>query len=157
MKRESGAAATFALAALACLPVLGCDALLLDREPEVAHLEVTSGDVAEVVLVTSQWFVRVADTNCVAGGCPAVIQLVEADTSVVALPFAKSYPFTSRLQFFAELYPDASTSATVAMKVNLDDDEWYDDSRQLPPVGEDGERPTLRFVYEYHVARSPGN
>ncbi len=145
------------VAPLSCLLIAGCDALLLDREPEVVHLEASSNDVEELVLVTSQWFVRVPNPDCPGGGCGEQIELIESDTSIVNLPFSRSYPFTPRLQFLSELYPVGSARATVAMKVRLDDEDWYDDSRQLAPPDENGERPTLRFVYEYTIARLPGS
>lgn len=135
--------------------LLGCDALILDREPEVAHLEISSSDVSEIVLVTSQWFIEVADPECPDAGCNRLIQLVNADTTTVSLPFTQSYPFTFRLQFFAEAYPVDAVPATLAMKVHLDEEEWYNDSRRLVPEDDDGERETLRFVYQYQVATLP--
>ncbi|MDE2981636.1 MAG: hypothetical protein OXU74_10615 [Gemmatimonadota bacterium] len=125
-----------------------CDALTLDREPEVAHLEITSSEVSEVTLITSQWFVEVEDPEC--PQCAALIQLVAADTIDATLPFSQSYPFTSRLQFFAETYPTELRPATLSMKVHLDDEEWYSDSRLLVLENADGERETLRFVYKYN-------
>ena len=126
-----------------------CESLTLDREPEVAHLEINSSDVTEVVLVTSRVFVELADPECPTAGCNTIIQLVDADTTVVSLPFAQSYPLNSRLQFFAETYPEALVPATLSMKVFLDDKEWYNDSRLLVTENADGERETLRFVYRY--------
>jgi len=125
-----------------------CDALTLDREPEVAHLEISSSDVSEVTLITSHWFVEVEDPEC--PECAALIHLVEADTTTVSLPFSESYPFSSRLQFFAETYPTELRAATLAMTVHLDDEEWYNDSRLLVLENADGERETLRFVYKYN-------
>jgi hypothetical protein len=135
--------------------LLGCDALILDREPEVAHLEISSSDVTEIVLVTSQWFIEVEDPECPTAGCNRLIQLVKADTTTVSLPFTQSYPFTFRLQFFAEAYPVEPVPATLAMKVHLDEEEWYNNSRRLAPEDSDGERETLRFVYKYSVATLP--
>ena len=135
--------------------LLGCDALILDREPEVAHLEITSSDVSEIVLVTSQWFIEVEDPECPTAGCNRLIQLVNSDTTTVSLPFTQSYPFTFRLQFFAEAYPVDPVPATLAMTVHLDDEEWYNNSRRLVPENADGERETLRFVYKYQVATLP--
>ena len=135
--------------------LLGCDALILDREPEVAHLEITSSDVSEIVLVTSQWFIEVEDPECPTAGCNRLIQLVNSDTTTVPLPFTQSYPFTFRLQFFAEAYPVDPVPATLAMTVHLDDEEWYNNSRRLAPEDADGERETLRFVYKYQVATLP--
>ena len=136
-----------ALVATVGLP--GCDSLILDREPEGVHVEINSSDVSDVVLVTSRVFVEVVDPECPTAGCNTIIQLVDADTNVVSLPFAQSYVFNSRLQFFAETYPEALVPATLSMKVFLDDKEWYNDSRLLVTENADGERETLRFVYRY--------
>ncbi len=136
--------------------VLGaCDALTLDREPEVAHLEISSSEVTEVTLITSQWFVELEDPEC--PQCARLIHLVAADTTHnVSLPFSQSYPFTSRLQFFAETYPTELRPATLSMTVYLDDEEWYNDSRMLVLENADGERETLRFVYKYNDASAGG-
>lgn len=141
---------------MAMVGLLGCDALTLDREPEVAHLKIDSSDVSEVVLVTSQWFVEVADPDCPTTECNTLIHLVNADTATVSLPFSESFPFNFRLQFFAEVYPTTLAPATLAMRVHLDDEEWYNDSRLLVPENTDGDRETLRFVYKYHNASLGG-
>lgn len=136
----------------------GCDTLFLDREPDEAHLELSSTDIDQITLVTSQWFVEVADQECIdAGnlGCPTTIQLIAADTSTVSLPFARSYPFNSRLQFFAEAFTTPPMEATLSMLVHLDDEEWYNDSRTLLVSNADGEQETLRFVYQYNVLTLP--
>ena len=134
---------------VATVGLLGCEALILEREPEGVHVEINSSDVSDVVLVTSRVFVEVADPECPTAGCNTIIHLVDADTNVVSLPFAQSYVFNSRLQFFAETYPEALVPATLSMKVFLDDKEWYNDSRLLVTENADGERETLRFVYRY--------
>jgi len=131
-----------------------CDALTLDREPEVAHLEISSSEVSEVTLITSQWFVELEDPEC--PQCARLIHLVTSDTTDVSLPFSRSYPFTSRLQFFAETYPTELRPATLSMTVYLDDEEWYNDSRMLVLENADGERETLRFVYKYNDATAGG-
>ena len=143
----------------AALVLAGCDALTLDREPEVAHLEIDSPDVGSVTLITSRWFIEVEDPECEVPGdpeCPRRIQLVEADTSTVSLPFNESYDFSFRLQFFVETYTTPPVEATLAMKVHLDDAEWYNDSRLLVPSDSEGEQETLRFVYQYHHLALPG-
>lgn len=144
-----------ALAAMVALP--GCEALTLDREPDVAHLEIDSSEVSEVTLVISQFFTQVEDPECAGQqGCPLVVRLIQSDTSEVSMPFTASYPFDFRLQFYAETYPTTSLPATLSMKVHLDDEEWYNDSRRLLPENAEGEPETLRFVYQYHNTRLPG-
>lgn len=137
--------------------LMGCDALTLDREPEVAHLEIDSSEVSEVTLVISQFFTQVEDPECAGQqGCPLVIRLIQSDTSEVSLPFTASYPFDFRLQFYAETYPTTALPATLSMKVHLDDEEWYNDSRRLLPENAEGDPESLRFVYQYHNVRLPG-
>ena len=144
------------LLAGAALLFTGCEALTLDREPEVAHVELDSPDVSRLTLVTSQWFIDIEDPECETPGdpgCPRRIQLVEADTNTVSLPFMESYPFTFRLQFYAEAFTNPPVDATVAMKVHLDDEEWYNDSRLLVTTNSDGEQEKMTFQYQYHQPR----
>ena len=147
------------LLAGAALQFAGCDALTLDREPEVAHVELDSPDVSRLTLVTSQWFIDIEDPECETPGdpgCPRRIQLVEADTNTVSLPFMESYPFTFRLQFYAEAFTNPPVDATVAMKVHLDDEEWYNDSRLLVTTNSDGVQEKMTFQYQYHLRQLPG-
>ena len=149
------------LAALAGVTLLfaGCEALTLDREPEVAHIELDSPDVSSVTLVISRWFIEMEDPECENPGdpgCPTRTQLVEADTSTVSLPFEQSYDFDFRLQFYAEAFTNPPVEATVAMKVYLDDEEWYNDSRFLPLMNDDGVQESIKFQYQYHTLRLPG-
>ncbi len=142
--------------AVTALALAGCDALTLSREPEVAHLELTSTDVSSITLVTSQWYIEVESPDCLTPGspdCPRLTQLVVSDTTTVNLPFQRSYPFGSRLQFYAEAYTTPAVDATVSMKVDLDDREWYNDSRRLRAVDDDGLQETIKFQYQYTVLR----
>ncbi len=135
----------------------GCDALTLDREPEVAHVELDSPDVSRIALVISQWFIEVEGPECEVPGDPGCLtrtQLVEADTSTVSLPFSESYPFDLRLQFYAEAFTNPPVEATIAMKVYPDDEEWYNDSRLLPLMNDDGVQETIKF--QCHHLRLPG-
>ncbi len=149
----------FAVLSAATLLLAGCEALTLDREPEVAYVELDSPDVSRITLVTSQWFIEVEDPDCeIPGdpGCPRRIQLVEADTNSVSLPFMESYPFTFRLQFYAEAFTNPPVEASVSMKVHLDDEEFYNDSRVLQAMNNDGEQEKMTFQYQYHLRQLPG-
>ena len=42
------------------------------------------------------------------------------------------------------------------MKVYLDDEEWYNDTRFLPLANDDGVQETIKFQYQYHTLRLPG-
>ena len=142
--------------AASTLALAGCDTLTLTREPEVAHLELSSTDVSSITLVISQWYIEVESPDCLNPGspdCPRLTQLVVADTTTVNLPFERSYPFNSRLQFYAEAFTTPAVDATVAMKVDLDDREWYNDSRRLRAVDDEGMQESIRFQYQYTVLR----
>lgn len=130
-----------------------CESLTLRREPEIARIEIESSDVDEVNLVTADWFALVADPNCPA--CESDVRLVNSDTSVVALPFEQTYRFGPRLQFFAETYPVVGEPVMLSLRAYVDGAEWINASRLLQPVDDNGRRETLRFVYQYSVARLP--
>jgi hypothetical protein len=74
---------------------------------------------------------------------------MNSDTSSVALPFERTYPFTERRQFFLETYPPEGEEATLTMRIMIDEDEWYNDFRKLLPAGEDGDQETFQFVYQF--------
>lgn len=130
-----------------------CDALTLGGDPETARIRIDSNDVSEVTLITSLFFVELVDEECAT--CPTTIQIIEGDTSQVRLPFERTYPLNSRLQFFAEAYPSAEVPITLSMTAHVDDREWYNGSRVLQPEDDDGMPETLRFVYQYNRARLP--
>ena len=71
-----GSLGRLALASTAMWLSSGCETLFLDREPEVAHLELSSTDVSEITRVTSQWFVEVADQASKNGGLDGLRGLV---------------------------------------------------------------------------------
>lgn len=132
----------------AWLPLAGaCDSLGLRGEPETARIRIESAEVEEATLVTAKRFVYVRPPDC--AECPAVVQPVNSDTSVVSMPFDRVYPFDSRLQFFAETFPVATEPATLSMIAYVDDREWSRSSRRLQPPEEDGQPETLQFVYEF--------
>jgi len=132
----------------------GCESLTLRREPETARIKIESTDVSQVTLITSQWFVQVADEEC-GPQCPQKIELIAADTADVSLPFERTYSFNSRLQFFAETFPVVREEAEVSMLAHVDDREWFNSSRTLQPEDEEGLQETLRFVYQYSRATLP--
>lgn len=129
---------------------MACESLTLRREPETARIRIDSPDVDELTLVTSQWFLRVPDPEC-PDACVRLIELVEADTVTISLPYDRQYPFDFRLQLFAETYTATPVAANVSMLVHVDDREWMNDSRTLQPDDGEGGQETLRFVYEYNT------
>lgn len=140
-------------AAVVALILSACDALTVSSEPEVARIKIDSPDVTEVTLITADWFTYVGDPGCPA--CEAGVQLLRSDTSVVSLPFERTYRFTPRLQFFAETFPVEREPAFLTLTAYIDGREWLNSSRTLQPETEDGGRETLRFVYQYTIPRLP--
>jgi hypothetical protein len=142
------------LTVVALLPLGGCDTLTGVNHPDELDLTIESADVSQVVLVTSPYFLLVPDPECPLE-CERKVQLVEADTTTVSVPFQRRYAFTSREQYFVETYPLLSETATLYMRVAIDGREWYNDSRLLLPEGEDGLPESLRFVYNFSQATLP--
>jgi hypothetical protein len=139
--------------ALAALPALtACESLTLRGEPDEARVQIESGDIGEVEIVVSQFFTQTPDPEC-PQTCDPIIELVESDTIVATVPYDEVYPFNFRNQIFVETYPVESDPATVTMRVWIDSDEWYNNFRQLLPADENGERETLRFVYQWRNPR----
>ena len=137
------------------LPLLGaCEWLTGVNEPDELDLTIESSDVDQVTLVTSTYFLMVPDPEC-PDVCESIVQLVESDTTVVSLPFERTYPFTSRQQYFVETWPPDGETATLSMLVTIDGKVWYDDFRELLPAGNEGERETLRFVYSFNELTVP--
>lgn len=133
----------------AVLPCLAaCETITGVNEPDELRLRIQSDDVVEVTLITSAHFEMVEDPAC-PETCDRRAQLTESDTSTVSLPFDRTYPFTSRLQYFVESYPPAGVTATVHMRIDIDGREWYNDARALNRDGAGGAAPSLMFVYNF--------
>ena len=118
-------------------------------EPDEMDL-VLESDATELTVITSPFFLLLSNPDCEeAEECDPIIQLVEADTMVITPPFERTYAFTSRQQYFVEVWPTDGTSATVTMSIEIDGKSWYDDFRLVPALvpGEDQE--TVRFVYNF--------
>ncbi len=141
------AAAAFGLAL--AVPLLGgCEFLTGVNEPDELDLTIESNEVTQAVLVTSTYFLQIPDPEC-PEECERIVQLVEADTTTVSLPFSRTYAFTGRQQYFVETWPAGGQEATLSMKATIDGKVWYDNFRRLLPAGQDGEQETLRFVYQF--------
>lgn len=149
-RRRSPRRTALALVAGGMLPLVGaCDLLNAPGgEPERVTVVLESSDVSDVGMVTSMDFLMVPDPEC-PEDCPETIELVRADTTNPALPFNRTYEFSSQLQFFVEAFPATDQEVTLTMRVTIDGRVWYDNFRTLNPPGDDGEPETIRFVYRY--------
>lgn len=128
-----------------------CEWLAGVSEPEEVRVRIGSEDADTVTLITSMRFILVQNPDCPDDpNCPQSVHLQEADTTNVAVPFDRTYAFTDRLQIFLETFPRDSVAATLSMRVTIDGRDWYDDFRELQVDDGEGERETLRFLYEFH-------
>ncbi len=143
-----------ASAVVALLVLAGCESLTGINRPDELDLTIESADVGQVVVVTSAYFLLIPDPECPLD-CEAKVQLVEADTATVSVPFQRRYAFTAREQYFVETYPLLGNTATLYMRVAIDGREWYNDTRLLLPEGQDGLPESLRFVYNFNQATLP--
>ena len=135
---------------LIVLSIGACEFLTGVHIPDQVSVAIGSSDVSNVTLIQSYHFLMVSDPECPEDpSCPSIVYLVKSDTSSVALPFERTYPFTERRQFFLETYPPEGEEATLTMRIMIDEDEWYNDFRKLLPAGEDGDQETFQFVYQF--------
>lgn len=135
---------------LIVLSIGACEFLTGVHIPDQVSVEIGSSDVSNVTVVQSYHFLMIPNPECPDDpSCPSVVYLMNSDTSSVALPFERTYPFTERHQFFLETYPPEGEEATLTMRIMIDEDEWYNDFRKLLPAGEDGDQETFQFVYQF--------
>lgn len=133
----------------------GCDWLRGVSDPEEIRIELSSSQTSQAVVVRSTYFQLQPDPEC-PETCPSEVLLVESDTSIVSLPFNSTFPFTERRQYFVEAFPAVPDTTELAMKISIDGKEWYSDFRALGPDDGEGNRETLRFVYQFSEPRLPG-
>jgi hypothetical protein len=135
---------------LMVLSMGACEFLTGVHIPDHVSVEIGSSDVSNVTVVQSYHFLMMPNPECPDDpSCPSVVYLVNSDTSSVALPFERTYPFTERHQFFLETYPPEGEEATLTMKIMIDEEEWYNDFRRLLPANEAGDREKFQFVYQF--------
>lgn len=128
----------------------GCDWLRPGGPPNEAYIEISSDDASRLTIIVSQNFERFEEPVCEGDPeCPVVLRIVSADTSTVSPPYSNTIEFTDRYQILVETHPEGEVTGTVRMLIEIDGREWFDDVRLLRPMDEDGDRETLRFVYEY--------
>jgi hypothetical protein len=112
-----------ALAVILAASTAACGSLLDTTQDyaELAHIRVTGSSAVPLTLVLSNDFTATADNE---GG--TTIAVISADTQVVQLPIDATYPLGSRLRILARLVnPDTVVTATIHMRVFLDDQEVY--------------------------------
>lgn len=131
----------------------GCDSLVPGGEPQELSVRVGAVGASEIAVVTSTDFVFVENPGCEQGQCEPSLRVLQADTAVASVPFDRTYAFTPTLRYYVEVYPTGGAPATLDMRVKVDGKDWFDDTRELLPVGDDGEQETLVFTYQYTEPR----
>lgn len=138
------------VAAAGLILATGCDWLRPGGPPDEVYVEISSDDASRLTIIVSQNFEQFEEPVCEGDPeCPVVLRIVSADTSTVSPPYSNTIEFTDRYQILVETHPEGEVTGTVRMVVEIDGREWFDDVKVLRPVNEDGDRETLRFLYEY--------
>lgn len=133
---------------------LSACSLGLQGEPEELQVEIEAEGDIPLLLVTSTAFVFTQSPTCEEGQqCPLALRVLSADTVPIAPPFKETFRFTSNLQYLVETFPADSVPATLSLKIAIDGRPWFHETRALQPVGPDGERETMQFVYEFNRPR----
>jgi hypothetical protein len=112
-----------AMVTILAVSTAACDSLLDTSQDyaELAHVRITGSSAVPLTLVLSNDFIR----NVNELGETSII-LVTADTQVVDLPVDATLPLGDGLRILARLInPDTAVTATIHMRVFLDDDEVY--------------------------------
>lgn len=114
-------------------------------------MTIEGSDVARAYLITSPDWIYIQNPSCEAGEeCPPSIRVVAADTTIITPPFQGTFRFTSTLRYLVETFPVDSVTAAMSMRVKVDGRDWYEEERLLAPVGPDGERESLQFIYRFN-------
>lgn len=144
-------APTALLAALLLSSVAACDNLGLSGAPNEISVDIQASGAEQLHLVTSTNWLFIEDPACNSDEqqCQEVLRLLDADTSTVSATYQRRLQFTDTHKYFVEVYPVGGVTATLSMKVEIDGREWYNESRELTPDGDNGRQQTLQFVYQW--------
>lgn len=139
------------LAACVAAASAACDNLGIPGEPSEISVVIEGSSVDRAYLITSSDWIYIQNPSCETGEeCPPSVRVLAADTTVIDPPFQGTFRFTSTLRYLVETFPVDSVSATMSMSVKVDGRDWYEEERLLAPVGPDGERESLQFIYWFN-------
>ena len=133
--RTAPATVRWAAASLLVAVMGGCGSISSSPTPESARVHMESADASAVDLVTSVLF-------SVRGGG---VELLEADTQRVSLPFDDDFTLSEAQRFYVSVAPVEAMAATLHMRVWIDGESWYDSTR---PLGGE-EAGSMEFVYRF--------
>ncbi|MYG81408.1 MAG: hypothetical protein F4187_06390 [Gemmatimonadetes bacterium] len=122
---------------VATLTVWGC-VWWEDPGPETVRVTM-EGEAETFLVVTSTEFVA---ANNEAGDMS--VQLFEADTTVVSLPFDRSWDISAEQRFFLMGTPVDSSAVRVQVRIYLDGDKDFD--RNVDAMTED----PVRYIYLFN-------
>jgi hypothetical protein len=100
-------------------------------------VRVEAAEAGEATVTTSTAFVVAA------GG----VELADADTQQVTLPFDMEFALADSRRFFVSVGPPEGELAELRLRVWLDGRSWFDGARELG-----GDVPSMDFVYRYRDA-----
>ncbi len=122
---------------VAALMVWGC-VWWEDPSPETVRVTM-EGEAETFLVVTSTEFIA---TNDESGDMS--VQLFEADTTVVSLPFDRSWNISAEQRFFLMGTPVDSSAVRVQVRIYLDGDKDFD--RNVDAMTED----PVRYIYVFN-------
>lgn len=140
MSRTTFSRPVTALAALlVAVPLGACDFFIEDPTPNAARLVLSSGtSTGPIRLLMSTNFLVARDESG-----RTTVELIEADTLTVTAPFERTVDIRDEQQFFAQTRAADSTVSSVQMRVFLDGDLRYDETRDL-------QQTPLQFLYLFN-------
>ncbi|GMV05928.1 MAG: hypothetical protein AMXMBFR53_22050 [Gemmatimonadota bacterium] len=140
---------------LVAVAVGACDNLGLGGAPEEIYVDIQASGASRVTLVTGTRWVSQRDPACEAQDqtCSETIRVLDADTAGVDVPYTRTYRFTDTHQYAVEVYPEGNAAVTIAMRIEIDGKEWFNEARDFQPVGEAGETESLQFIYQWQAPR----
>lgn len=115
----------------------GCIFFEDEGRPDRARLDLEGGGSSSMELIVSTDFLVVQGS----------VSFQEADTTVVSLPFSETYPLSGPARIYVRAANLQDQRESFGMKVWIDDESWYNESRPLDP----GE--AFEFFYRYNEPR----
>lgn len=137
--------------AFCCIAAIACDNLGLSGEPERLHVEVDASGADRIVLVSSTNWIYTTDPACNPNEqqCPQVLRVLDADSVPLDVPISRTFEFGREFRYYIAVFPADGVTATVRMKIDIDGEQWFDEARELRPIGDDGEQEALEFIYRW--------
>jgi len=139
----------FVVAGAFAILLAACENLGLRAEPEELTVEVDAEGADNVTVITSTNWSFLTDPTCDPSTqqCDQILRVQSADTSTFDTPFRRTYQFDNRYRYLVETFPTDSVPVTMSLRIFIDGESWYSDSRALQPATATEDRETLAFTY----------